>query len=224
MLDVRWAAKASAIQTSVHSAGVSYSQALRYPSRFGDLDVFGGVGRGGEGAGDVHRLTKPEAPIWSRPSEPTDIAHRATHAPAISGKRGVVVHRRRPGRVDRKRHPALAARVLGRPEQPQRLDERTGLHHQHGQPVLGPEVQPVVADRLCGPDVQRRNLVEPLRPVDLNGGNDFRARPQHERSSVLSAAAASSRSRCSGRTRSAWLCATVGKNRKREEVSANRFS
>ena len=73
---------------------------------------------------------------------------------------------------------------------PFRLGQRTDLHHQHGEPVLRPEVQPVGAHRLGGPDVQRRNLLEPLGPVDLNGGNDFRASPQHDLVSVLSRAAA----------------------------------
>ena len=109
--------------------------------------------------------------------------------------------------------------------QPHRLGQRTGLHHQHGQPVLGPEVQPVGAHRLGGPDVQRRDLVQRFGPVDLNGGNDFRARPQHEL--VLGAVG------CRGVEQVAVfgphpLGVAVGDGREQQELAtqstANRFS
>ena len=78
-----------------------------------------------------------------------------------------------PGRTGTS-HPAGAARVVGCAGQPHRLDERARLHHQHGQPVLGPEVQPVVAHRLGGPDVQvldrrsARRGFEPTRQQRLS--------------------------------------------------------
>ncbi len=52
----------------------------------------------------------------------------------------------------------------------------------------------------------------------------FAAARSSTHSSVLSAAAGPSRSRCSGRTRSAWLCATVGNNKNSWAATSKRFS
>jgi hypothetical protein len=43
--------------------------------------------------------------------------------------------------------------------------------------VFGPEVEPVGAHRLGGPDMQRRNLFQPVGPVHLDRGDDLRASP-----------------------------------------------
>ena len=78
-------------------------------------------------------------------------------------QRRVVVHRRRPHRIDRQRHPARAPGVFGHAAQPFRLGQRADLDHQHRQPVPGPEVQPVGAHRLGGPDMQSARSRRALR-------------------------------------------------------------
>ena len=45
---------------------------------------------------------------------------------------------------------------------------------------LGRKSSRSAAHRLGGPDMQRRNIFQPFRPVDFHGGNDFRACPQHD--------------------------------------------
>lgn len=64
----------------------------------------------------------------------------------------------------------------------------------------------------------------PSGRLTCSAATTFAAARTTSRSSVLSAAAAGNKSRCSGRTRCAWLCATVGNNKNSPAATSNRFS
>ena len=119
--------------------------------------------------------------------QPTERAHPLGDL----GQRGVVVHRRRPLRVDRQLHPAGAAartrgcgaagpaRPAGRPDTTSTVSRCLGRKSSRS-------ARTDSAVQMCS----GCDLVQALRPVDLDGGNDFRAPARRTTSSsVLSAAA-----------------------------------
>ena len=100
------------------------------------------------------------------------------HALGDLTQRGVIVHWVRPARVDRQRHPTLAARAVGRADQSNRRDERLAWTTSTVKPLPGPQAEPVGADGRIGPDVQRGDLLEPV-------GADGRIGPDVQRGDLL---------------------------------------